>query len=170
MLTNAGKKVVCNNVGANMLPGIACSFIKDAKLSGKLNADYAVLECDEASLRHIANHIKIDKVLVTNLFRDQLDRYGDIELTAALLDEAFKESNVNKRAELLHQAEALLINEEAAVIPVVFNTNAYVVSKELSNVKTDYWGVQIFTKTQLKNYVQYLPSVKAAASNDETEE
>lgn len=89
MLTNSGKKVVCNNVGANMLPGIACSFIKDASISGKLRADYAVLECDEASLRHIANHIKIDTVLVTNLFRDQLDRYGEIELTAGLLDEAF---------------------------------------------------------------------------------
>lgn len=90
LLTNEGKKVVCNNVGANMLPGIACAFIKDAKITGKLNADYAVLECDEASLRHIANHINIDKVLVTNLFRDQLDRYGEIELTAGLLDEAFQ--------------------------------------------------------------------------------
>lgn len=89
LLTNAGKSVVCNNVGANMLPGIACAFIKDAGITGVLEADYAVLECDEASLRHIAKHINIDKVLVTNLFRDQLDRYGEIELTAGLLDEAF---------------------------------------------------------------------------------
>ena len=90
MLTNAGKKTVCNNVGANMLPGIACAFIKDASLSGRLKSDFAVLECDEASLRHIANHINIDKVIVTNLFRDQLDRYGEVELTAKLLDEAFE--------------------------------------------------------------------------------
>jgi ABC-type transport system substrate-binding protein len=97
--------------------------------------------------------------------------YYTIEAFDALLDEAFKESNLNKRAEILHEAEKLLIEEEAAVIPVVFNTNAYVVSKELSKIKTDYWGVQIFTKTQLKNYVQYLPSVRAAAANnDETEE
>ena len=89
LLTNAGKSVVCNNVGANMLPGIACAFIKNAGITGVLEADYAVLECDEASLRHIAKHISIDKVLVTNLFRDQLDRYGEIELTAGLLDEAF---------------------------------------------------------------------------------
>lgn len=96
--------------------------------------------------------------------------YYNIEEFDRLLDEAFKESDLGKRAELLHQAEELLVKEEAAVIPVVFNANAYVVSKELSNVKTDYWGIQIFTKTSLKNYVQYLPSVKAAASNDETEE
>ena len=88
-----------------------------------------------------------------------------------LLTDAFKESDANKRADILHDAEKLLVDTEAAVIPVVFNTNAYVVSKELSKVKTDYWGVQIFTKTELKNYVQYLPSVRAAASNDdETEE
>lgn len=102
MLSNAGKKVVCNNVGANMLPGIACAFIKDAAISGRLDADYAVLECDEASLRHIAKHIKIDKVLVTNLFRDQLDRYGDIEKTASLLDEAFEKIG---NAELILNAD-----------------------------------------------------------------
>ena len=74
---------------------------------------------------------------------------------------------IDNRAKILHDAEKLLVETEAAVIPVVFNTNAYVVSKELSKVKTDYWGVQIFTKTELKNYVQYLPSVKAAAANDD---
>ena len=85
--------------------------------------------------------------------------------------DAFKESDLEKRAEILHTAEKLLVADEAAVIPVVFNANAYVVSGELSNVKTNYWGVQIFTKAKLKNYVQYLPSVRAAASNDdETEE
>ena len=85
----------------------------------------------------------------------------------SLLTDAFKESDLDKRAEILHAAEKLLVADEAAVIPVVFNTNAYVVSGELSKVKTNYWGVQIFTKTVLKNYVQYLPSVRAAASNDD---
>ena len=97
--------------------------------------------------------------------------YYNIEGYDALLDEAFKTSNLNERAEILHNAEKLLVSEEAAVIPVVFNANAYIVSKELSKVKTDYWGVHIFKKTQLKNYVQYLPSVRASASDEnETEE
>ena len=96
--------------------------------------------------------------------------YYTIDAFDALLDEAFTTTNASKRAEILHNAEKLLVEEEAAVIPVVFNANAYVVSKELSNVKTDYWGVQIFKKTSLKNYVQYLPSVRDAASEDETEE
>jgi len=80
----------------------------------------------------------------------------------ALLADAFKETNLDKRAEILHNAEKALI-EDGALIPVVFNTNAYVVSSELKKVKTDFWGVQIFTKAKLKDYVQYLPSVRDAA-------
>ena len=85
-----------------------------------------------------------------------------------LLDDAFKSTNANERADLLHQAETILV-EKALVIPVVFNTNAYVVSDELSKVKTDYWGAQIFTKTQLKNYVQYLDTVKIETPKKEEE-
>jgi len=85
-----------------------------------------------------------------------------------LLDSAFATSNAKDRAAILHDAEKKLL-EDYAVMPVVFNANAYVVSKELSKVKTDYWGVQIFTKTVLKNYVQYLPSVRDAAAASEEE-
>ena len=83
-----------------------------------------------------------------------------------LLTTAFAESNAKKKAEILHDAEKVLL-ADAVVVPVIFNTNAYVVSGELSKVKTNYWGVQMFTKTELKNYVQYLPSVKAARDEEE---
>jgi ABC-type transport system substrate-binding protein len=87
----------------------------------------------------------------------------------ALLAEAYAETDADKKAELLHSAEKLLV-EDAAVVPVIFNTNAYVVSDELSKVTTNYWGVQMFTKTELKDYVQYLPSVKAAAAKEQENE
>ena len=90
LLLSDGSKVVCNNVGANMLPGVACAFVSEATLGGKLNADYAAIECDEASVRHIVNHVTPDKIVITNLFRDQMDRYGEIESTARLLDEAIQ--------------------------------------------------------------------------------
>lgn len=88
LLEAQGKKVVCNRVGANMLPGVACAFIAKASLTGKLDADYAAIECDEASLRHIIKHLTPSKVVITNLFRDQLDRYGEIDITIGLLNEA----------------------------------------------------------------------------------
>ena len=88
------------------------------------------------------------------------------EAFEGLLAQAFAEKDLAKRAEILHNAEKALI-DDGAVIPVVFNANAYVVASELKNVKTNYWGVQNFQKANLKNYVQYLPSVRAL--NDEEE-
>lgn len=93
LIESNGKKVVCNKVGANMLHGIAVSFIERATLWGRLDADYACIECDEASLRHAVKHVRADKVVVTNLFRDQLDRYGEIESTIALLNEALDKTD-----------------------------------------------------------------------------
>ncbi len=88
LLEARGKSVVCNRVGANMLPGVACAFIAKASLTGRLNADFAAIECDEASLRHIIKHLTPSKIVITNLFRDQLDRYGEIDITIGLLNEA----------------------------------------------------------------------------------
>lgn len=88
LLKSKGYSVVGNLVGANMLPGIACSFIAHSSIWGTLNADYATIECDEASLRRIIPYITPDKVVITNLFRDQLDRYGEVDITIGLLNEA----------------------------------------------------------------------------------
>ena len=90
LLLSKGKNVVCNNVGANMLQGVACSFISKADIFGRLNCDYAAIECDEASLRHVVKHVTPDKIVITNMFQDQLDRYGEVEMTAALLNEAIE--------------------------------------------------------------------------------
>lgn len=87
-LKSKGYSVVGNIIGANMLPGIACSFISHASVTGRLRADYATIECDEASLRRIVPHITPDKIVITNLFRDQLDRFGEVDMTVSFLNEA----------------------------------------------------------------------------------
>lgn len=92
LIESNGKRVVCNKVGANMLAGVTVAFIEKADIFGNLNADYASIECDEASLRHAVKHVRADKVVVTNLFRDQLDRYGEIESTIGLLNEALEKT------------------------------------------------------------------------------
>ena len=92
LIESNGKKVVCNKVGANMLAGVTVAFIEKANIFGNLDADYASIECDEASLRHAVKHVRADKVVVTNLFRDQLDRYGEIESTIGLLNEALEKT------------------------------------------------------------------------------
>ena len=71
-----------------MLGGIATTLAQAAGLGGGLKADYAVLEVDEASARRVFKYIKPDYMIITNLFRDQLDRYGEIDITVDLLNEA----------------------------------------------------------------------------------
>ena len=80
-----GKKVICNHTGSNMLNGVVAAFVLGAKFSGKLDADYACIEVDEASTRHVFTRIRPDYMVMTNLFRDQLDRYGEIDITMNIL-------------------------------------------------------------------------------------
>lgn len=84
-----GRKVICNHTGSNMLMGVAAAFVLAAGVNGKLNADNAVIEIDEASTVRVFPHFKPDVCVLTNLFRDQLDRYGEIDITMDLLKKAF---------------------------------------------------------------------------------
>ena len=85
-----GKTVVCNHTGSNMLNGVVSAFAQAASLNGNLKADYACIEVDEASTVRIFPHFKPDYMVLTNLFRDQLDRYGEIDITMNLLKKAME--------------------------------------------------------------------------------
>lgn len=89
-IESEGKKLVCNHTGSNMLAGVVAAFVLSAKNNGKLDADYACIEIDEASTLRIFPHFKPDYMVLTNLFRDQLDRYGEIDITMDMLNRAMK--------------------------------------------------------------------------------
>ncbi len=72
-----------------------------------------------------------------------------------LIAAAYDEADLAARAELLHDAEELLMTE-MPVIPLTFGQCHYAVSTEIRGVKTDYYGYPILTKTSLKNYQKYL--------------
>lgn len=94
--SKCGCDVLCNNLGANMLGGIATTFAQKCNIFGKFSADVACLEIDEASTVRVFDHIMPDFMIVTNLFRDQLDRYGEIDITLNLLKTAIlKAPNVH---------------------------------------------------------------------------
>lgn len=78
-LRNAGESVFANRSGANLMGGIAAALIMNMKLTGGVKCGCAVLECDEAVCRRVLGRIKPRVLIVTNLFRDQLDRYGSVE-------------------------------------------------------------------------------------------
>ena len=89
-LETEGKKVICNHTGSNMFNGVVSAFVLGAKLNGRIDADYACIEADEASTRYIIPAIKPDYVILTNLFRDQLDRYGEIDANINLIRDMIK--------------------------------------------------------------------------------
>ncbi len=99
-LKKCGYTTVCNDLGANMLSGVAAAFAKSCDLFGRLHADWAVLEIDEAFARKVFAHLTPNYMVVTNLFRDQLDRYGEIDTTIELLREAIS----------MHQNLTLILN------------------------------------------------------------
>jgi len=86
-----GRKVVCNHTGSNMKNGVAAALVLAAGADGRLDADYACLEVDEASARLIFPALQPDFIILTNLFRDQLDRYGEIDMTMEILEQAVRE-------------------------------------------------------------------------------
>ena len=86
-----GQLVVTNREGANLITGVTTAFIKAGTLTARLNCDYAVLEVDEAAFPGVTRWLKPSQVIVTNFFRDQLDRYGELDITIGKVLEALKQ-------------------------------------------------------------------------------
>lgn len=75
----AGYRVVNNAKGDNMLAGITTTLLSAASLSGKVKADVIILEVDELNVRHVLPKLPVSSFLVTNFFRDQLDRAFEMD-------------------------------------------------------------------------------------------
>lgn len=106
ILSKTGKRAVTSPSGANMKSGVVSCLIKAFPLFSKVNGDYAVLEVDEAYMRHITSEINPEVIVVTNIFPDQLDRYGEVEQTANLIKEAIE--NAPESAVILNGDEPIM--------------------------------------------------------------
>ncbi|MDO4409598.1 MAG: MurT ligase domain-containing protein [Eubacteriales bacterium] len=80
-ITSAGYPCLLNKSGANLLHGIASDLLCSTDWQGRPKYPYAVLECDEAALKQVVPLIHPGVIVVTNLFSDQVDRYGGVENT-----------------------------------------------------------------------------------------
>lgn len=78
ILQKSGKRIFTNSEGANLLNGVASTIIKNSNIFSQLKYDFAIFESDELNLPLLLKKISPDKVLILNLFRDQLDRYGEV--------------------------------------------------------------------------------------------
>ncbi len=143
LLQSQNYTIVHNNSGANLLNGIASALVKACDWKGKIQADWGVFEVDENSLSSVIFNIKIpilssqvkDKKLIIvllNLFRDQLDRYGEVDVIA----EKWK----NVLQAISHQSSAM---RDKSDITLILNADDPQVAYlgQTTNAKNYYFGI-----------------------------
>src|SRR5699024_2838703 len=80
-LTDSGISFFANRSGANLLSGVTAEFAVHSTVTGRCRYPYALIESDEAALKAISKYVHAKVLVITNVFRDQLDRYGEVTHT-----------------------------------------------------------------------------------------
>src|SRR5690348_3624928 len=96
-----GQRVSQNRTGSNLLQGVTSVAVNFADIFGRLASDVLLFEIDEGTIPSAVPEIQPDVVVITNLFRDQLDRYGELYSVANAL---------NKMLESLQESATILLN------------------------------------------------------------
>jgi UDP-N-acetylmuramyl tripeptide synthase len=117
-----GLKVFTNRTGSNFTRGVAAALLGEIDFQGKLGADIAVLELDEAHAVQFVRRVPPKHSILLNVMRDQLDRFGEIDYTASLL-KAVAEATT----------DTIVINRE--------DPRLLAVSKQLPEEKIRYFGL-----------------------------
>ena len=89
--TISGLSMIYNRGGANLVTGLTSTMIQSTNAYGKLKSgSLGVLETDEANMPKACKEIEPQYVVVTNFFRDQLDRFGELDHTVDLVRRGIK--------------------------------------------------------------------------------
>ncbi|MBQ7740980.1 MAG: DUF1727 domain-containing protein [Eubacterium sp.] len=134
-MRKSGVSFFTNGSGANMMSGVVTAFIKNCNIFGKCKKEYAILECDENSFYEISKHAEISVIAVTNIFRDQLDRYGEVGYIRAQIVRAINE---NKNALLILNADCPISYYISKICDnnfLSFGVNARRISESVSDIK-----------------------------------
>lgn len=118
-----GFKVVTNKGGANIFRGLASSMLLDLNFNLSVKSQILILEVEEATLPKLKNLLKVDQLILTNVFRDQLDAYGEIDTTL----EYFKDFLTSQ------DCEVIINGDDPKLLEIV---------KPLENINFVYCGVE----------------------------
>ncbi|MDD3773996.1 MAG: MurT ligase domain-containing protein [Patescibacteria group bacterium] len=97
ILKDANQTITHNLSGSNLLRGVATTFLINKP------TDWAIIETDEAAFSTIVPQVQPKLIIILNLFRDQMDRYGEIDKTAKLWQKTL--SNLNFKSTVLLNAD-----------------------------------------------------------------
>jgi UDP-N-acetylmuramyl tripeptide synthase len=119
----AGYRPLHNRSGSNLMRGVATALLDNAGLLGRLSdaeRRLGVFEVDEATLAEAVRAIKPRVLLFTNLFRDQLDRYGEVDSIAARWRSTLEAAPESTMAVLNADDPSVAALRESARGPVIF--------------------------------------------------
>jgi lipid II isoglutaminyl synthase (glutamine-hydrolysing) len=135
ILQRKGYRVAHNSTGANLENGLMTALMENSNLLGTLDVDYAILEVDENIVPLVLAPIKPKLILCLNLFRDQLDRYGEVD-------------TISKR---WTKAIATLPSQTLVVANADDPTICYL-GQQLSQQKVSFFGLN-----EPENYLEAIP-------------
>jgi UDP-N-acetylmuramyl tripeptide synthase len=146
LLKAAGKRVITNGSGSNLTRGVISGVLEHATWSGGLPYDIGVFEVDEAYAQKLLLQIRPQWVLALNVTRDQLDRFGEVDTVAGLLEKTMEAAT-----------EGVVTNASDPYLADIGNRLA---AKQLS---VDYFGAHHFLS-------KHFPHEKMIASVEQTDE
>ncbi len=134
ILTKESYTVISNKSGANLLNGIVSALILDSNLFSNKQPDYCVIEVDELTLPELLKYIEPKILVLLNLSRDQLDRYGEVD---SILEKWIPAIKPLKNMMLVLDRN----QREFDQIPTIYTGHVFYFDSELENLgKTNLMG------------------------------
>lgn len=152
VIKNSGSEAITNDTGANMLSGIVACFIQNYSLFNK-KMRYAVIEVDEANLIYVTKYIYPSIITITNLFRDQMDRYGEVYTTLEKLLDGIK--NCSDSTLILNGDESLLGRLDVINPKIYYGFNAPVQNHKNLSLNADAKFCKICKNPYQYNFITY---------------
>ncbi len=90
ILKENGCRCIHNYSGSNMIWGITSTLIEASTTAGRLDGNWAIMEVDEGAFPSVVHNLQPHGIVVTNIFRDQLDRYGEIDQIQGSIEEGLR--------------------------------------------------------------------------------
>ncbi|MGH4139539.1 MurT ligase domain-containing protein [Clostridium sp.] len=149
----SNKPVITNNTGANMYTGIVACFISNYSFKKSTQRKIAVIEVDEANVKFITDYISPKIITITNLFRDQLDRYGEVYTTLKKIIEGVEKSPSSTL--ILNGDESLLGNTNLPNPIIYYGFGTKVNDNKIVDINADAKFCTVCKAPYKYNFITY---------------
>ncbi|MBD3362499.1 DUF1727 domain-containing protein [Candidatus Dojkabacteria bacterium] len=140
--------IIINSAGANLSRGILSEILKQCSLTGKIDCTHAVFEIEEGTLPKIAKVLNPKIIAVTNLYRDQLDAYGEVDITQKYIRKGIEQC---PNAKIILNYDDPRTSQLTKKLP---NDTYYVSLPDQFSKELPYEGERTKQKSKVPNYIK----------------